>query len=99
MDRLKKRYTEQYLKRCCSYRGYSRNIKQAWGSCHQQLEKKTVDQLSNYGDIAVRAHGLKGNKLTGEVAITFPRQGENALQYLLDQLIDNVDESMTTSLW
>lgn len=61
--------------------------------------KKTVDQLSNYGDIAVRAHGLKGNKLTGEVTITFPRQSENALQYLLDQLILNVDERMTTSLW
>lgn len=55
--------------------------------------KKSVDELAQYGDISIRANGVKNKKISGEMAIDFPKKNDNALQYLLQQLLDNLDSN------
>ncbi|TDS17584.1 DUF4836 family protein [Sphingobacterium paludis] len=49
---------------------------------------KTVASLADYGDISIRANGLKKNRLEGEISVAFPQKENNALQYLLQSIID-----------
>ncbi|UIR57501.1 DUF4836 family protein [Sphingobacterium sp. SRCM116780] len=53
--------------------------------------QKTLRDLSTYGDVRIQANGLKQNKMVGEIAVDFPQQDKNALQYLLKHIIENID--------
>lgn len=55
--------------------------------------KKSVDELAQYGDISIRANGVKNKKISGEMSIDFPSSNENALQYLLQQMLDNLEDN------
>lgn len=52
---------------------------------------KTVNSLSEFGDISITANGLKKNRISGEFSVAFPRKENNALQYLLQQISENID--------
>jgi len=52
---------------------------------------KTVNSLSEFGDISITANGLKKNRIGGEFSIAFPQKENNALQYLLQQILVNID--------
>ncbi len=54
---------------------------------------KTVNSLSEYGDISITANGLKKNRIGGEFSIAFPQKENNALQYLLQQILENIDSN------
>ncbi len=54
---------------------------------------KTVGNLADFGDISFKANGLKKNRIEGEFSIAFPKNESNALQYLLQQLVDVVDKA------
>lgn len=49
---------------------------------------RTVNNLSHYGDITITAQGLKKGRIMGEISIDFPKQETNALQYLLQELLN-----------
>ncbi|WP_437918922.1 hypothetical protein [Sphingobacterium sp. LRF_L2] len=51
----------------------------------------TVNELAKYGDVSIKAKGMKKNKINGEFSIDFPKEENNALQYLLQYIITNVD--------
>ncbi|GHE32830.1 hypothetical protein [Sphingobacterium griseoflavum] len=53
--------------------------------------QKNVNDLSHFGDISIRVNGLKKNRIGGEFAVAFPKENTNALQYLLQQILENVD--------
>lgn len=50
-----------------------------------------VNNLSSYGDIRITAQGNKKGRITGELAVDFPKQETNALQYLLQELMKTID--------
>lgn len=52
---------------------------------------RVMNNLSAYGDATITAKGTKKGKITGEIAVDFPEQGDNALQYLLQELLDTID--------
>lgn len=51
---------------------------------------KTVKNLSNYGDVTITAQGYKKGRITGEMAVDFPKNEANALQYLLQEVLNNI---------
>lgn len=51
-----------------------------------------VNNLSEYGDVTITAQGNKKGRITGEVAVDFPQQETNALQYLLQELLNTVNK-------
>ncbi|PRD56281.1 DUF4836 family protein [Sphingobacterium gobiense] len=51
-----------------------------------------VNNLSEYGDVTIVAQGNKKGRITGEVAVDFPQQETNALQYLLQELLKTIDK-------
>lgn len=53
---------------------------------------RLVNNLSEYGDVTITAQGNQKGRITGEMAIDFPKKGTNALQYLLQELLNTVDE-------
>jgi len=53
--------------------------------------QKTLDEMSNYGDLHISAEKMKKNKVRGEISISFPNAKEDALSYLLDQALDKFD--------
>lgn len=53
--------------------------------------ENTVERLGEYGDISIRANAIKNKKLSGEMSVAFPKSSENALQYLLQHMLDNID--------
>ncbi|MBD1421284.1 hypothetical protein [Sphingobacterium chuzhouense] len=50
-----------------------------------------VNNLSEYGDVTITAQGNKKGRITGEMAIDFPQQETNALQYLLQELLKTIE--------
>lgn len=53
--------------------------------------QKTLDEMSNYGDVHIAAEKMKKNKMRGEISISFPNAKEDALSYLLDQALEKFD--------
>ncbi len=51
-----------------------------------------VNNLSAYGDVTITAQGNKKGRITGEMAVDFPQQETNALQYLLQELLKTIDK-------
>ncbi|MBD1434396.1 hypothetical protein H8B06_16305 [Sphingobacterium sp. DN00404] len=51
-----------------------------------------VNNLSAYGDVTITAQGSKKGRITGEMAVDFPQQETNALQYLLQELLKTIDK-------
>ncbi|MBD1425291.1 hypothetical protein [Sphingobacterium arenae] len=51
----------------------------------------TVKNLSQYGDVTITAGAAKKGRITGEIAVDFPKKEANALQYLLQELLHIVD--------
>lgn len=51
-----------------------------------------VNNLSEYGDVTITAQGNKKGRITGEVAVDFPQQETNALQYLLQELLNTINK-------
>src|SRR5690606_11721802 len=51
----------------------------------------TVKNLSQYGDVTITAGAAKKGRITGEIAVDFPKKEANALQYLLQELLHVVD--------
>lgn len=49
---------------------------------------KTVRSLSNYGDITLTTGGVKKNRVNAEFSVAFPKNENNALQYLLQHVLD-----------
>ncbi|MBL1408390.1 hypothetical protein [Sphingobacterium faecale] len=48
--------------------------------------EETVAELQQYGDFYMTSTGVKGNKVTGEIAVEFPNRNGNALAFLFDVL-------------
>ncbi|MDR2282756.1 MAG: hypothetical protein LBE37_06075 [Sphingobacterium sp.] len=48
--------------------------------------EETVAELQQYGDFYMTSTGVKGNKVTGEIAVEFPNRKGNALAFLFDVL-------------
>lgn len=48
--------------------------------------EETVAELQQYGDFYMTSTGVKGNKVTGEIAVEFPNGKGNALAFLFDVL-------------
>lgn len=53
---------------------------------------RMINNMSEYGDITITAQGRKKGRITGEMAVDFPKQEANALQYLLKELLKTIDE-------
>ncbi|ERJ57572.1 hypothetical protein [Sphingobacterium paucimobilis] len=46
--------------------------------------EETVADLQQYGDFSMTSTGVKGNRVTGEIAVEFPNKKGNALAFLFD---------------
>ncbi|MHC8949404.1 hypothetical protein [Sphingobacterium hungaricum] len=55
--------------------------------------KQTVETLASYGDVSLTSTGMKGNKLFAELAIEFPKENDNALNYLFDFVTNLIEEN------
>lgn len=52
---------------------------------HQSLELELKD-LGQYGDIYLISNGVKRNQFDWELGIDFPREGKNAVDFILDSI-------------
>lgn len=52
----------------------------------------TVKTLAQYGDVTITAQGAKKGRITGEIAVDFPKEEPNALQYLLKELLHIIED-------
>lgn len=50
----------------------------------------TLQSLSQYGDVDIVVQGFKKGRNIGELTIQFPKAEDNALQYLLQELLNNM---------
>ncbi|NGM63870.1 DUF4836 family protein [Sphingobacterium sp. SGR-19] len=51
-----------------------------------------VNNLSEYGDVTITAQGNKKGRIIGEMAVDFPQQETNALQYFLQELLKTIEK-------
>jgi len=48
--------------------------------------KQSVESLAAYGDVSITSTNVKGNKLSSELSIAFPKEQNNALNYLFNYI-------------
>lgn len=58
-----------------------------------EMWEDTVAELPTYGDVYMNASGLKNQRISGEIAVEFPKKDNNALQFLLNKFINQVNKS------
>lgn len=57
-----------------------------------------LENLSEYGDIQVKINKMKKNTIHSEISIELPKKDKNALQYILKNLIKNMNTNSINEL-
>ena len=57
-----------------------------------------LENLSGYGDIQVKINKMKKNTIHSEISIELPKKDKNALQYILKNLIENLNTNSINEL-
>lgn len=57
-----------------------------------------LENLSEYGDIQVKINKMKKNTIHSEISIELPKKDKNALQYILKNLIENLNTNSVNEL-
>ena len=54
---------------------------------------QTVLDLSAYGDLQIKSSKFRKNQLSGEISLEFPKKEGNALEYILKNVFENLQDS------
>lgn len=57
--------------------------------------KQTLQDLSSYGDLQIKSNKINKKRFYGELSLELPKKDKNALQYLLKNIIQNLDNNTT----
>lgn len=56
---------------------------------------QTLKDLSAYGDVQIKSSTLNKNRFSGELSVELPKQDKNALQYILKNVMKNLNNNIT----